>query len=111
MVKYILVSLCVNPKSHRHKKTPAIADAFLVEHLEKSSPLIVEEIRRWRDLIWDDYLEHKYRSKRPSDTAYPSGYTPHTPELAISGKAGGSRFQSPRDLESNALGVKDGNSS
>jgi hypothetical protein len=30
-----------------------------VEHLEKSSPLIFEEIRRWRYLLWDDYIEFK----------------------------------------------------
>jgi len=37
----------------------------MVEHLEKSSPLIIEEVRRWRDLLGDDYLDHKHREKRP----------------------------------------------
>lgn len=27
-----------------------------MEHLEKSSPLIVEEMARWQDLLWDDYI-------------------------------------------------------
>jgi len=36
------------------------SNAFMVEHLEKSSPLIVEEIARWHDLLWDDYLYHKH---------------------------------------------------
>jgi len=31
----------------------------MVEHLEKRSPLIVEEIHRWRYLLWDDYIEFK----------------------------------------------------
>jgi hypothetical protein len=34
-------------------------DAFLVEHLEKSSPIIVDEIHRWRYLLWGDYIEYK----------------------------------------------------
>jgi hypothetical protein len=46
------------------KKTPAKADAFLVEHLQKSSPLIFEEIRRWRYLIWDDYVEYRRQEER-----------------------------------------------
>jgi hypothetical protein len=31
----------------------------VVEHLEKVHPssLIVEEIRRWRYLLWDEYIE------------------------------------------------------
>ncbi len=82
----------------------------MVDHLENSAPLIFEEIRRWRNIIWDDYLEHKYRKERLTDTLVPSGYTPHTTELAVSGKAGGARAQSPRDLENSVLGVRDGNS-
>jgi hypothetical protein len=45
----------------------------MVEHLEKSSPLIVEEIHRWRDLLWDDYLDYKYREKGSSDVDNPLG--------------------------------------
>jgi hypothetical protein len=39
----------------------------MVEHLEKSSPLIVDEIARWHDLLWEDYLyyeQSKSASKR-----------------------------------------------
>lgn len=45
----------------------------MVEHLENSSPLIIEEVRRWRDLLWDDYLDYKYREKRSSDVDSPLG--------------------------------------
>lgn len=45
----------------------------MVEHLENSSPLIIEEIRRWRDLLWDDYLDHKYREKHSTDVHNPLG--------------------------------------
>jgi len=31
----------------------------LMEHLEKSTPLIIEEMHRWREIIWDDYLERR----------------------------------------------------
>ena len=41
------------------------------EHLEKSSPLIIEEIDRWRDLIWDDYLDYKREKKRLKKLAIP----------------------------------------
>jgi hypothetical protein len=27
--------------------------------VEKSSPLIFEAIRRWRYLLWDDYVDYK----------------------------------------------------
>jgi hypothetical protein len=30
-----------------------------VEHFEKSLLLIFDEIRRWRYLLWDDYIEFK----------------------------------------------------
>jgi hypothetical protein len=46
---------------------------LLVEHLENSSPLIIEEIHRWRDLLWDDYLDYKYREKRSTDVDSPLG--------------------------------------
>jgi hypothetical protein len=32
---------------------------LMVEHPENSSPLIVEEIRRWRYLLWDDWVEYQ----------------------------------------------------
>jgi hypothetical protein len=56
------------------KKAPEIvSDAHLVEHLENSSPLIFDEVRRWRDLLWDDYLDYKYRKNRSSDVDSPLG--------------------------------------
>ena len=42
---------------------------YLVEQLEKSSPLILEEMQRWQDLLWDDYLFYKHSkssAKKPS---------------------------------------------
>ena len=33
------------------------------EHLEKSSPLIIKEVHRWRDLLWDDYIDYKHQQK------------------------------------------------
>jgi hypothetical protein len=36
-------------------------NALLVEHLKNNSHLIFDEIRRWRNLLWDDYLDYKYR--------------------------------------------------
>ncbi len=44
-----------------------------MERLEKSSPLIIEEVRRWRDLHWDDYLDYKYHEKRSTDVDNPLG--------------------------------------
>jgi hypothetical protein len=29
----------------------------LVDHLEKNTPQIFKEIRRLRELIWDDYID------------------------------------------------------
>jgi hypothetical protein len=46
---------------------------LMAEHLENSSPLIIEEVRRWRDLLWDDYLDYKYREKRATDVDNPLG--------------------------------------
>jgi hypothetical protein len=43
----------------------------MVEHLEKSSPLIIEEVRRQHDLLWDDYLDYKYHVKRSTDVYNP----------------------------------------
>ncbi|MEX0749139.1 MAG: hypothetical protein WD467_01355 [Candidatus Saccharimonadales bacterium] len=40
----------------------------LVEHLEKSSPLIIDEVHRWRDLLWNDY---KYKQKRSTEIDNP----------------------------------------
>lgn len=54
-----------------NKKAPAFADAFLVEHLEKSSPLIVEEVRRWRELLWDDWINYKRGKERNKMLAIP----------------------------------------
>jgi hypothetical protein len=30
-----------------------------VEHLENNAPLIFDEIKRWRYLLWDEYIEYK----------------------------------------------------
>lgn len=59
------------PTSIKTKKAPANVDAFLVEHLENSSPLIIDEVHRWHDLLWDDYLDYKYREKRSSEVYNP----------------------------------------
>ncbi|HXR49450.1 MAG TPA: hypothetical protein VN778_00265 [Verrucomicrobiae bacterium] len=47
-----------------HKKSPNNIGHFLVEHLEKSSPLIIEEIHRWSDLLWEDWMDHQVEQKR-----------------------------------------------
>jgi hypothetical protein len=44
-----------------------ISRVFLVEHLEKSSPLIVKKVHCWRDLLWDDYLDYKYSENHRTD--------------------------------------------
>lgn len=36
----------------------------MVEHLEKSSPLIMAELDRWRNLILEDYLDFQAQKKR-----------------------------------------------
>ncbi|MBP9852853.1 hypothetical protein KBC77_02575 [Candidatus Saccharibacteria bacterium] len=60
------------PHVHKWKSPTLSGKTFsLVEHLEKSSPLIIEEVRRWRDLLWDDYLDYKYREKRTSEVHNP----------------------------------------
>jgi hypothetical protein len=52
-------------------------DAYdLVKHLENNSPLIIEEVRRWCDLLWDDYLDYKYRQKRQTEVHTPLQDTP-----------------------------------
>jgi hypothetical protein len=56
------------------KKDPSKDESlFLVEHLEKSSPLIIEEVHRWRDLLWDEYLDYRYCKNRSTDAYSPSG--------------------------------------
>ena len=47
-----------------------------MEHLENSSPLIIEEVRRWRDLLWDDYLDYKYHQIQQSEVHNPIQDTP-----------------------------------
>jgi hypothetical protein len=43
---------------------------LMVEHLENNSHLIFEEIRRWRYLLWDEWIEYKseveYQKRRVS---------------------------------------------
>lgn len=36
----------------------------VVERLEKSTPLIFDEIARWRGLLWDDYVYHKHEQEQ-----------------------------------------------
>jgi hypothetical protein len=42
-----------------------------VEHLEKSSPFIVAEITRWRNLLWEDYLDYQNEQKRRKKVIVP----------------------------------------
>ncbi len=46
------------------KALSKVDNALLVEHLEKSSPLIFAEIERWRYLLWDEYIEYKREQER-----------------------------------------------
>jgi len=39
----------------------------MVEHLQKSSPLIFDEIRRWRYLLWDDYIDYTFRREQSQE--------------------------------------------
>jgi hypothetical protein len=50
----------------------------MVEHLEKSSPLLIAEIERWHDIIGDDYLHHKYQSEREQSDGNRLRVTPHS---------------------------------
>jgi hypothetical protein len=40
------------------KVLSGIDNAHLVEHLEKSSPLITEKMTRLHDLLWDDWIDY-----------------------------------------------------
>ena len=40
---------------------------MVVEHLQKSSPLIFDEIRRWRYLLWDDYIDYTFRREQSQE--------------------------------------------
>lgn len=40
---------------------------LIVEHLEKSSPLIVDEVHRWRNIVWEDYVGYQAKRKRKMD--------------------------------------------
>lgn len=53
------------------------------EHLENSSPLIIDEVHRWSGLLWDDYLDYKYEQKRTTDIDNPWGYAPYALKWAI----------------------------
>lgn len=46
-------------------------NAHLVEHLENSSPLIIDEVHRWHVLLWDDYLDYKYGKERSLEELNP----------------------------------------
>jgi hypothetical protein len=45
--------------------------SHLVEHLEKSSSLIFDELARWRILIWEDYLGYQTEQKRRKKIVVP----------------------------------------
>jgi len=47
------------------------SNALLVEHLENNAPLIFDEIRRWRYLLWDDYIEYKREQERSEKLLIP----------------------------------------
>ncbi len=58
--------------SRSYRKNPISHRVFsLVEHLEDSSPLIVEEMHRWRDLLWGDWLDHQQEGKRRKELSIP----------------------------------------
>lgn len=57
--------------AQEYKKAPEFSDAFLVEYLRNSSPLIGAEIRRWRYILWDDYIEYEQDKKRLKLLRYP----------------------------------------
>jgi len=46
---------------------------LMVEHLENNSHLIFEEIRRWRYLLWDEWLEYKQEMEYQKRRLSPSG--------------------------------------
>lgn len=54
-----------------NKKARDFSQAFVEEHLEKSSPLIIDEIARWHDLLWDDYLDYKQEKVRRKKLVVP----------------------------------------
>lgn len=59
------------------EKAPSCDETLsLVEHLKNNAPLIVVEIRRWRYLLWDDYLDYKYQQKRQSEVHTPCNIHP-----------------------------------
>jgi hypothetical protein len=47
MLPYELNKVC----KIANKKAPAFADAFLVEQVQNFWPQIVEELRRWKDIL------------------------------------------------------------
>ena len=36
----------------------------MVELIENSLHPIIEELEQWQDIIWNDYLEYKYRKEQ-----------------------------------------------
>jgi hypothetical protein len=58
-----------------NKKAPAYADAFLVEHVEKSLHPITEELKRWHSIIGERYIDHKLEVQRNTLAYKPEGYT------------------------------------
>jgi hypothetical protein len=50
------------------KSDPKVAqNDDMVEHLQKSSPLLLAELDRWEEIIGDDYLHYKYETERDKD--------------------------------------------
>ncbi len=58
-----------------NKKAPADADAFLVELVENSLHLIVEELERWQPIIGEHFLGCKLEEQRNSLTYKTEGYS------------------------------------
>jgi hypothetical protein len=47
-----------------------------VEHFENNSPLLFEEIKRWRYLLWEDYTEFKREEERRKKLVVPKDMHP-----------------------------------
>ena len=44
---------------------------LMVEHLEKSSPLIFAKLDRWRYLLWDEWVEWQREETRRKKLVVP----------------------------------------
>jgi len=69
-LKTALRGLGQNKKTYRNK---SLSINNMVKHLEKSLPLIAEEMARWKGLIWEDYLDYQTEQKRRKKSLVPWG--------------------------------------